>query len=106
MEELEKELENLRIQLQEVDEAKESAENKLQVAVERVNPVGGKCSFNLKYCLLLSLIRLDFIQTTNIIRFANEMQACPWECRSYGNPMGNVPWDGTAHICISHETQK
>jgi len=22
------------------------------------------------------------------------------------NPMGNVPWDGTAHICISHETQK
>jgi len=20
--------------------------------------------------------------------------------------MGNVPWDGTAHICISHETQK
>jgi len=25
----------------------------------------------------------------------------------HGNviPMGNVPWDGTAHICISHETQ-
>jgi len=22
-------------------------------------------------------------------------QACPWECRSYGNPLGNVPWDGT-----------
>ena len=20
--------------------------------------------------------------------------ACPWECHSYGNPMGNVPWDG------------
>ena len=20
-------------------------------------------------------------------------QACPWECHSYGNPMGNVPWD-------------
>jgi len=19
--------------------------------------------------------------------------ACPWECHSYGNPMGNVPWD-------------
>jgi len=22
-------------------------------------------------------------------------QACPWECHSHGNPMGNVPWDGT-----------
>jgi len=34
-------------------------------------------------------------------------QACPWECRhSYGDPMGNVPWDGIAHICISYETQK
>jgi len=21
-------------------------------------------------------------------------QACPWECHSYGNPMGNVPWYG------------
>jgi len=21
--------------------------------------------------------------------------ACPWECHSYGNPIGNVPWDGT-----------
>jgi len=21
-------------------------------------------------------------------------QACSWECHSYGNPMGNVPWDG------------
>jgi len=20
-------------------------------------------------------------------------QACPWEWDSYGNPMGNVPWD-------------
>jgi len=20
--------------------------------------------------------------------------ACSWECHSYGNPMGNVPWDG------------
>jgi len=22
------------------------------------------------------------------------IQACPWECHSYGNPMGNVPWGG------------
>jgi len=34
------------------------------------------------------------------------LQACPWECHSYANPMGNVPWDGTAHICISNGTQK
>jgi len=39
-------------------------------------------------------------------RLSRDTQACPWECHSYGNPMGNVPWDGTAHICISHETQK
>jgi len=26
-------------------------------------------------------------------------QACPWECHSYGNPMGNVPWDGTGINC-------
>ena len=24
----------------------------------------------------------------------------------HGNVIPNVPWDGTAHICISHETQK
>jgi len=30
------------------------------------------------------------------------IQACPWE--SHGKrPMG---WDGTAHICMSHEIQK
>ena len=23
-----------------------------------------------------------------------DSQACPWEWDSYGNPMGNVPWDG------------
>ena len=37
---------------------------------------------------------------------AMHKQACPWEWDSYGNPMGNVPLDGTAHICISHGTQK
>jgi len=26
-------------------------------------------------------------------------QACPWECHSYGNPTGNVPWDGTGINC-------
>jgi len=24
---------------------------------------------------------------------STDSQACPWECHSYGNPMGNVPWD-------------
>jgi len=27
-------------------------------------------------------------------KFKGKKQACPWECHSYGNPMGNVPWDG------------
>jgi len=26
-------------------------------------------------------------------------QACPWGCHSYGNPMGNVPWDGIGINC-------
>ena len=26
--------------------------------------------------------------------------ACPWEWDSHGNPMGNVPWDGTARIAF------
>ena len=31
-------------------------------------------------------------------------QARPWECNSYGNPMGNVPWDcyGMGQINMSH----
>jgi len=33
----------------------------------------------------------------NILQFATTLnQACPWECHSYVNPMGNVPWDGIA----------
>jgi len=27
------------------------------------------------------------------------LQASPWEWDSYGNPMGNVPWDGTGINC-------
>jgi len=30
-------------------------------------------------------------------------QACPWECHSYGNPVGNVPWDGTGINCYGME---
>jgi len=26
--------------------------------------------------------------------FLSFRQSCPWEYHSYGNPMGNVPWDG------------
>ena len=26
-------------------------------------------------------------------------KACPWECHSYGHPIGNVPWDGTGINC-------
>jgi len=29
----------------------------------------------------------------------NNTQAFPWECHSYGNPMGNVPCDGTDINC-------
>jgi len=28
-----------------------------------------------------------------------DLQACPWEWDSYGNPMGNVPWDETGINC-------
>jgi len=38
--------------------------------------------------------------------FTLKFQASPLEWDSYGNPMGNVPWAGTAQIRISHETQK
>jgi len=31
--------------------------------------------------------------------FKPARQACPWECHSYWNPMGNVPWDGTSINC-------
>ena len=59
---------------------------------------------------------LDFVQflfktdivTTNCGAIALEMaelqadneQACPWEWDSHGNPMENVPWDGTARIAF------
>ena len=39
-----------------------------------------------------------------IVPDLSNYQACPWEWEAHGKrPMG---WDGTAHICISHETQK
>ena len=28
-----------------------------------------------------------------------DSQACPWECHSYRNSMGNVPWDATGINC-------
>jgi len=55
-------------------------------------------------CVPLRVI--TYWQTLEVYVWLNA-QACPCECHSYGNPMGNgMGWDGTAHICISHETQK
>ena len=30
-----------------------------------------------------------------------DAQACPWECHSWWNPMGNVPWDGMGQAQIA-----
>ena len=46
-------------------------------------------------------------QSTDIFTKFNEVnlqlqgngQACPWEWDSHGNPMGNVPWNGTGINC-------
>jgi len=29
----------------------------------------------------------------------SDCQACPWECHSHGNPVGNIPWAGTGINC-------
>jgi len=45
----------------------------------------------------------NFIGTEDLLGI---FQACPWEWDSYGNPMGNVPWDRTGITCYGNGTDK
>jgi len=56
--------------------------------------------FNFKgYSNIQSLNKLWSLALNLRKLFYANSQACPCECHSYGNPMGNVPWDGTGINC-------
>ena len=48
--------------------------------------------------LRANVLAIHRSENIKIVRIPN-LQASPWECHSYGNPMVNVPWDGTGINC-------
>jgi len=70
-----------------------------------------QCLFTLRFYPVYTKWYLYPIRILRLVHRNVIPMGIPWEtshgmgqCHSYGNPMGNIPWDGTAHICISHET--
>jgi len=66
-----------------------------------------KDSVNMQKIIMIEYVKLQAYSHRNKWKVANApaqntshvalscYQACPCEWDSYGNPMGNVPWDGT-----------
>jgi len=72
-------------------------ETEKQLQLQATNPGWQSTSYLCSYSAARFISLLTFFRCKSL--HCINCQACPRECHSYGNPIGNVAWDGTGINC-------